>query len=49
MDRREFSQSIAVLGAAIAFPLDIATMNTNLEAGDVPIRFGAAARGESRD
>jgi hypothetical protein len=49
MDRREFSQSIAVPGAAIAVPLDIATMSLNAETGDVPIRFGAAARGAFHD
>jgi hypothetical protein len=49
MDRREFPQSFAALGAVVAIPMDLITANRNAEAGDIPIRFIAKAWGGSHD
>jgi hypothetical protein len=49
MDRREFSQSIAALDAAIAVSMVLVTANGNAEAKDIPVRFVAAAWGELHD
>jgi hypothetical protein len=49
MDRREFPQSFAALGAAVAIPMDLVTANANAEAGDVPICLIAKVCGGSHD
>ncbi len=49
MDRREFSQSIAALDAAIAVSMTLVTANGNTEGADIPVGFVAAAWGELHD
>jgi hypothetical protein len=49
MDRREFPQSFAALGAAVAIPMDVVTANVNALVENVPIRFVAVAWGKLHD